>query len=805
MGKAALKAYFEAGDFPTAAQHDELIENCFNREDLLKQWSGWNGGTATFNDDDNLVATVPTTGSKGIDWDGITLEVDQLYTLAINVVSKTGTWTIQEHWGSFSGTPFAYSQELELGLNLFTFVHIGGPNVIYAAVASDTIEIQHMSISPGVLPASAQVDSKQVSADLLTTYEAISIEDFVTDDAGMVNFNGGTHAHDPVGERISVSGTGGGKGVYVPAELANDPDESYIVYLDVTKGTGNIRVYSQWSTLIETITATGVYQIPFVADSSAGGFGNRIVVTTDVSDTFYINKMSIFKLNPVRINRSNDEQDDKFLPRSVSGVIHSYDFSDPRVDISDLGKFGGGAPDPVITNGQLVFEATGSGQVLCIPYGPDLVTADNIEYVDVEIDVELPTNDIVIRPMWQTEGNTFTTDGTGIYRFRLHRIGTQGDNTLNRLTINSAVSGFGASVKINRLTIFQAPSIIFEDKNVLIGRGASNTFAAAVNQQEKLGVVIGHGSTTNLDSPVIIGNLIDANHTPYYGTTGIFGAQSNDQMVVVGDSARGGGWRTSTFGAQAFAGGQSSSAFGCGAVSLSSHGQAIGRGAYVPDQALLDFVATVVSGRSMYFENSWAHKFNKPISDIDIGDHTPSTIVNEIHGQDAFDSRIPAWSNVTSYAAPVASKDADLVQHSNKIYKSIDSSTNVEPGITAGWETKWVYLHDIPSSGTGSGVPSDFDVDGGHFRCVAGRSTGSGTGGTAGLSIVDGVDLGPNIKQKVVEGLYVDSDYGAANTPVCLRKSDGTEWRLNIEVDGTIKAISRTAVGLTYPANSQQT
>ena len=44
------------------------------------------------------------------------------------------------------------------------------------------------------------------------------------------------------------------------------------------------------------------------------------------------------------------------------------------------------------------------------------------------------------------------------------------------------------------------------------------------------------------------------------------------------------------------------------------------------------------------------------------------------------------WSSSTSYVAD------DAVSHNGSSYVAIASSTNVEPGVTAGWETKWMVL-----------------------------------------------------------------------------------------------------------------
>ena len=345
-----------------------------------------------------------------------------------------------------------------------------------------------------------------------------------------------------------------------------------------------------------------------------------------------------------------------------------------------------------------------------------------------------------------------------------------------------------------------------------IGEGAENNLTGVILDSQR-GVIIGNGALGTGRNPVVVGDDARIDHTTYYGSNvGIHGAArvSDLQSAVFGHQARSGGWRGTASGDLAHALGQSSTAVGAGAVSLATHGQAVGRGAFVPDQSQLRSVGTVLANRSLYLENTWGHRFSTPYSGIGIsGDlRDPTIVVVEYHSADAFDSRYPFWDATEDYPEPVNfSNGPRIVQHDGNAYKSIAGSGPgtqvVEPGVTADWESTWVFMHPVVTlqdspNDPNAGPPSEFNMNAGHGRLIAGLPTGTGVGGTAGLSVADGVNRGENRKQRVTEALYVDSDPGNANTYMCFRKTDGTEHRINVEADGTLKAIPRNELNLNY-------
>lgn len=335
----------------------------------------------------------------------------------------------------------------------------------------------------------------------------------------------------------------------------------------------------------------------------------------------------------------------------------------------------------------------------------------------------------------------------------------------------------------------------------VIGNGSSSSWSTGTDDRK--GIVFGHDATSDEDTPTVVGQQASVIHTPYYGIYGIYGCASGNEGVAYGNLATGYGWRTTAIGAKTHAGGQSATALGTGATSLKSHGCAFGRGAYVPDPSILlqsgnlDDVETSIPNTELYFENGWGHYFNTPVSNITIGNVTPSTVTVRLHGQDAFDARYPVWDSGTAYVGTgtltASSTLANTVQHNNVVYKCIADNTNKEPGVAVDWETYWVQLQVVPVSGDGSGVPGDYNVDGGNIALSAGRSTGTGTGGRAILEVCDGADRGDNVKQHLVSGVEADSDYGIANTHLVLRDVElGQKRRISLLDDGLVAAHSVT-------------
>lgn len=632
------------------------------------------------------------------------------------------------------------------------------------------------------------VSTRQVVAETGSPYLPFFETDFTVDDSGFLNFNGGTHTYDATEDEIIVTAGGPTRGVMPPADAEHEASTDYVLRISIEIVDVPVKILSKYNDLLLEVSSSGDYEVTYTSSATGGGFGNRLIIASDGgSGSFKISNFQVVTPNPQRVTRTKAEADASYLATTDSILLFAKDFSDPNENLTYVANYN--TTSYGISSSQLRGTAGSGGHLIAFEYG-ELGGADAVEFVDIEIDVEIVSSvSLKVHPIWSGSGTDRVISTSGLHTFRLHREGTQGNAELNKLLVGT--TGDAGEIRINSIKVSTAIEDFTKTRQVLIGYGAENTYSGT---GENLGIVAGYLASSNQLTPTVIGNEATLNHEQVYGSNGPFGCASGDEGCIVGDESAGGGWRTTAHGAKAKALGQSASAFGAGAVALSAHGVAFGRGAYVPDEALMPSVGTVIAGNEIYLENGWGHKFNTPLSGLSIGDQTPSTTTKTVHGQDAFDARYPAWDSGTTYADPgTDSTAADIVQNTTGgVYKSIAASTDVEPGVDSGWETYWHYLYDVPTAGAGSGVASDFDVDGGHVRLASGRSTGSGTGGTAGLQITDGTDNGENVKQTLVDGFAVDSDYGGEETPMIVRTSDGRQLRIAVGADDSAGTGYRT-------------
>ena len=155
------------------------------------------------------------------------------------------------------------------------------------------------------------------------------------------------------------------------------------------------------------------------------------------------------------------------------------------------------------------------------------------------------------------------------------------------------------------------------------------------------------------------------------------------------------------------------------------------------------------------------------------------------------DIRVAAWSPTIAYSG-TNHATADYCHRHGQIFKAIADNTNVEPSDdlskTNRHDGTWYYLYDHD----GQGDPDDFNVDGGHVRIAAGVATGNGTSGSSSLTVGDGIDRGPNIKQRLADAIKAESDLGDSNTHMVIRQVDGgvaTMRRVQIDENGFLRAI----------------
>ncbi len=636
-------------------------------------------------------------------------------------------------------------------------------------------------IGPAGPAGPAGSDGTNSPEDTGSAYSRVFQDNLQNDATGFTNFNGGVTSYDSANDRLEVTASGAARGTEV--QYTTTDGVEYILKADVTLGVDLVRVYSEWADLEANLTTSGVHEVKFTAPAGVGAFGDQVIICSNSADTFYINSLEIFEVRPERIEYAKTDIDtllDQKVALADVPTVYSEIFSQSdSINTNVYYTFGGALKS--LSSGQLQITNADIGKGIGIAYGPGGLATD-YDFIEIYLDIEILDNPVYVQSRWGDFSTGKTISTTGIYYFKL-AITNKSTSGINRLSISSTVTG-PTSFNLNAISFNHCDEFFDGLNHVIIGQNANSTKASDVDK----GVIIGYNAYSNQTRTTAVGYEAKSDWAGIFksGNQGIFGCASGDETIALGELAYAGGWRTSAVGANTAALGQSSSAFGAGAVALSSHGIAFGRGSYVPSTEMMygnpTDVQTVIGGQEIYFENSWGHKFNTPISDITIGDQDPENTTITLHGQDAFDARFPAWDIATTYTlnSPFLAKDAAIVQHNGKAYKSLQTSTGVEPGVTSGWETSWVEFQDVPTSGAGSGAPSDFDVNGGHIRLAAGRSTGSGTGGTAGFQIANGVATSQNIKQVLVDALVVDADAGGAETHVIIKDTAGNQLRVGI-------------------------
>lgn len=549
-------------------------------------------------------------------------------------------------------------------------------------------------------PNFATLIDSMVGADTFP-YQVQYSNAFAVNADGVAAFNGGSFTYDSGNERINVTASADSRGVTLT--FVNENSTEYLLFVDIESVTGasEIAIYSQWSTLIGNY-APGKHIIKFTSGAAPGGLGNKVVFAATAPGSFILNKISLYTINADALIDS-PEQTAVAVAETVaknSLTLLAHDFEDGLYPYMS-----GYSITPTVVGGQLQANPVSGGQIVIIGYKDGTYNFDIPEYVDVYLDIEIVDSELEIQPRWSnTTGVNFTTAGTGKYLFRLRKVGDHAIAQLNHICI-TCVDGAG-SIRINEVKVFQAENSIMRDRFVEIGWEAYGT-----NSENTRGVYIGQEAQSDQQYATILGYKASGYYDPTYGCA------SNNEIVVIGELAKGYGWRTTALGAKAQAGGQSSTALGAGAVCLSSHGLALGRGTYVPSVGHIGVnVGTVIANLDLYFENGWGHQFNTPASGISIGSvATPSTVEVKLHGQDALDARFNGWDSGTSYSI------GNFVQLANKVYIALTANSNKSPDTNP---TDWDYLHD-----TAGGVPASFNVAGGNIALHGGKGTGTGEGG----------------------------------------------------------------------------
>lgn len=799
---------------------NERIDNSYEREVIYERVNDWiSTGNVGISANNNLQISIPTNGAKGGQLSGVSMVTGEWYQVEFNVVSMSQAWTIKDEWGAASEV----TQNINVGPNFIVFQKKANPVVIYATVAGAQIEINNMRVSRIAVGNPEELLGLVDSVNSLKT--EIEGNRYVSEfDGDVVGWDGKLFANNQ-----SIVSTNGNLVVTRTGTSAAAADcrslpslgfpmpngQQFDITIEVVSLVGDWELRNRFSGFAEQRTLTVGTNKLTVTRNSANGYYPIIISNGtggNTGDNIVVSKITVQETG-TGFNSGTVQAQIAAAIREHEGVIHSSDFENDESGWN--GQLWPTFQTISTSNGNLVITRGADGGQAAADARNTGVSFVGGQSYEIKVDVVSMQGTWHMRDTYSGQG-ALKTLSVGSNSFAFEFTPTAGQFPV---IVGPTADGVdeGDSIVISSIEILQGSGGVsgFNPESlssILFGLGASSTNSG--NGKAK-GIVIGADARTNQNNAVVIGNDANGVHVPAYGSLGIHGCQTQNEMVVIGNLAAGGGWRTFAGGAKAHALGQSSTALGCGAVALATHGVAVGRGAWVPDQSQMNFVGVVLGAQNLYMENGWGHQFNTPISGIGVGSKNPPTVVNEYHGQDAFDARYPEWSASSNYGLPGSATSfnastAHLAQLNGNLYKSLlpsgpaESAGVVQPGVSANWETYWRLVYQIQQSGSaGPGGPTDFNVGGGHARLIAGRATGSATSGTSGLSVTDNVNRGPNQKKLVVEGLYVDSDPGNANTYICFRKTDGTEHRINVEADGTLKAIPRSSINLNYECNSQ--
>lgn len=590
---------------------------------------------------------------------------------------------------------------------------------------------------------------------------------------GWTGFNGGSVTHQDTVMR--VIGSSAARGALFG--YTNEGGKQYKIEMHVVDpGSNGISVYSQWATEIADISTAGWYTLKFTADESAGGFGNKIVLSMNAADTALIGFFRLSELNEHRdiLHKTEIEE----LVSSSSGFYGNV-FGENIDGVSFFGV--PSAPTLPNTSKQLEVTTTGSSQITTFNAGNFSDTMDFNVFIDFErVDV-----DIALIPVWGTSERKDTLTSSGKYYKRFRRSSTQGISSLNGFGITTVGSG---TFRINEIQI--TPT---EDN------------AQSYRREFRFGdnMNVGEGGTnTNLEYQVIIGNDIEVTSV-YSGGNTLIGdgiqvgllrhlvgtGLTTAETAVFGIGGKAAGARTSSFGVESMSLGQSSTAVGSGAEAWMPHSFSLGRGAYLNSYPVN--VASSLSetgdainfgGSKMYFKNGWSHRTPEPLSNQTRGTNTPASEEAEIHGLDAFDARYPQWQSGTTYNKESSGDGADIVYQSGNLYYSLTTS-NVGNDPTSS-PTHWaLWMADS------QGAAADFNVDGGHIGHYAGRATGTGTSGEIRFYGAKGSN-GDNVKDTPYISMYIDSAEDS-------QRADGTDLFV---VDRSTNTLRRVLIK--EPANS---
>ena len=163
------------------------------------------------------------------------------------------------------------------------------------------------------------------------------------------NFNDGVLTFKPDSSLLLATASAADKGVI--ANYTHELSTEYMIEVNVLDAGSGITVYSQWSTILGTISSAGWYRFKYTSPATNSGFGNHVIFASTAGAT-------AFRLGFYRLSKKNAFFD---IP-SVSDVTNLADTSISRssIYINDFNNLSTGisyfgfTPTNVIQSGSFV-------------------------------------------------------------------------------------------------------------------------------------------------------------------------------------------------------------------------------------------------------------------------------------------------------------------------------------------------------------------------------------------------------------------------------------------------------------------
>ena len=500
----------------------------------------------------------------------------------------------------------------------------------------------------------------QIPTDILPT--KIFENDFSENTNGFASLFGSLSLANGM---LSVGDENNSCGLQIKTDIFTDK-EFYVAVFDINIGDiPAVRFQWGWggseAKILQDITLSGRYEIPFQATLSEGGvYKQPIFYGLGVKGAVLFDNFQIYKKEELSYFTTYDATEDiKKINKELSGIspLLSNDFS---TNLNGVTAFNGGVL--LIEDERLKVQIPTAGSK------GFQITAPNIGMVkgqNYEIIFDLDLNDqpsVVFYDYWAHAVKTITASGRQAFSF----IWSQNTSAYSNPILAADSVG---SFYIDNITIKQSSGYAME--------GDIPVVDFVDNTKTKLGkdaVVNSNGGTavgSSSEVSQLNGTAIGFRSKAVSDTS--FGCITGNEIVAVGEQSKGFGWRTTAIGAKAHAAGQSSTAVGSGAEATQSHSVAFGRGSVCRDANGCSFGG--IGNTVLNMGSSSGHRHRLPMSGIGTGFYNPNTHEGVvIRGIEAYDYRPYYWGDKPSY-----SRFEELVYTDGMLYISQVNNNTYAP------------------------------------------------------------------------------------------------------------------------------